>query len=239
MSIWICDPATRHRTALAMAMAVLVLLPACLGGLGAGDAPESAKVTRGEVVIAGPRGYCIDKSARRDGPDGTFLLLASCAALSRTPDAPFPPIPGVLSAMVSAQADGANLGASLGEIEQFLSSPAGRAALGRSGNADAVQVLQSRIARGVLLLHIRDEGAFDGPAIESDYWRAIFSVRDHIVTLSAMAPAGQSGNGSLDTLEGFIARVQRENATSAASAPVSGNRQAPWFAPWRQTRDGQ
>jgi len=214
MSIWICDHMLPRGIA---CLAALALLPACLAGFGPGKAVDSIEVTRGNIAIAGPGGFCIDDATLRDRAEGAFVLLASCAAISGARSAPHPAIPGVLSVMVSAGADGVGLSAALPDIETFLTSDDGRAALSRTGDAASVTVLQSRITRGILFLNIRDDSAFDGPEIEPEYWRAILDIKGHIVTLSAMVPAGQPGNGALATLESFIARVQRDNAPPAAT----------------------
>jgi hypothetical protein len=205
----------------AIALAALLLLQGCLAGFGSGKSAETVAVTPSEIVIAGPRGYCIDTASLAEGREGSFVLLASCAALSGAPDAPPPSIPGVLSAMVSADPDGTGFADALPGIEAFLVSGSGRAGLSRAGDAESVALLQSRIAGDVLLLNLRDESAFNGPEIEPEYWRAVLAVRGHIVTLSAMVPAGQSGNGALATLEAFIARVAQENAAPARD-PVVG-----------------
>jgi hypothetical protein len=213
-----CDRGAR----LVAAIAAMMLLQGCLAGFGSGKAEQRVSVTRGGIVIAGPAGFCIDGASLRNRADGTFVLLASCAALTGAPDAPHPPIPGVLSAMVSEGPDGVGLAESLPEIADYLSSETGRAALSRTGDPESVAVLQSRIAGGVLFLNLRDDSDFDGPAIEPEYWRAVFAARGHIVTLSAMAPAGQPAIGALAKLEAFVARVAQENAGSRAGAPPRG-----------------
>lgn len=232
MSIWTSETVAAPRSGrsragcgrrLAAVLATLALLPGCLlAGFGQGRAIETVTVTRGEVTIAGPRGFCIDPASLRDTAEGAFALLASCAALAGG-SGPQPAIPGVLSAMVSAEPEGVGLARALRDIEGYLASEAGRTALSRTGDAQSVQVLDSRITRGILFLNIRDDSAFDGPEIEPEYWRAIFAVNDHIVTLSVMQPEGQPATGALATLEAFIARLRSENAGSShgtqASAP--------------------
>lgn len=212
----------------AAALAALAALPGCLGGFGGDKAlVDSAVVTRGEIVIAGPRGFCVDTPSLRDRSDGGFVLLASCAALTGAPDAPHPAIPGVLIAMVSAAPDADGLSAALADVERYFRSDEGQAALSRAGDPDGVEVLQSRITGEILFLQVRDASVFDGPDIEPDYWRAILSVKGHILTLSAMAPAGQSGDGALATLEAFISRIRRANAPPPVTPqPVPGVQEA-------------
>lgn len=215
-------------TALAAALAALAVLPGCLDFGGADDLVASAVVTRGEITIAGPRGFCVDTPTLRDGRDGGFVLLASCAALSGLPDAPRPAIPVVLSAMISATPEAEGLAGALPDVAAYFRSPEGRASLSRTDDPDSVEVLETRVASEILFLQVRDASAADGPDIEPVYWRAILAVKGHIVTLSAMAPAGQPGDGALVMLEAFVASVRRENAAApdpqrAAGAGAGGS----------------
>ncbi|MBC7141608.1 MAG: hypothetical protein H5U18_05565, partial [Rhodobacteraceae bacterium] len=42
-----------------------------------GTATRAMAVSGGAVVVTGPQGYCIDRSASRDRPDGAFVLFGT------------------------------------------------------------------------------------------------------------------------------------------------------------------
>ena len=83
------------------------LLAFCAAGLlvgcvmeGGGSAPTSVSVGD-QITVAGPSGYCVDTSASRTGDSGAFVLLGSCASISRSLMAARPKYPAILTASVS------------------------------------------------------------------------------------------------------------------------------------------
>lgn len=83
----------------ALAVASVLTLTACEGATGllggADDTPEKAQRSAaffdGEVVVAGPPGYCIDPSSVRRKAASGFALLAGCGHLSDAPAGAVPP----------------------------------------------------------------------------------------------------------------------------------------------------
>jgi hypothetical protein len=212
----------------AVAALALVGLAGCEdGGLGGGGRPvtRAVAVTGGAVTIAGPAGYCIDRSATRDTGSSAFVLLGTCAALSGSPGAGQPQAPVVLTATVL---DGAptlrTMAETFPEMARFFESPAGRAALSRSGKASSVQVAQVVSLGDTLFIRASDNSPAAGEQVEPEYWRAVLAVRGRIVSLSALGLAARplSSAAKRTVLEAFVQRVKRDNPpfkVEAATAP--------------------
>jgi hypothetical protein len=135
----------------------------------------------------------------------------SCAALG---GGQAPAARAVLTASVLAGAPTSQpLVAAFPEMAVFFRSPAGRAALSRSGQAGDVNVRQIETAKDVMVLRLSDTSANSGASVESDYWRAVFSVRGRIVSLSVLAMKAQplAAARQRRVLDAFVAQVRREN----------------------------
>lgn len=201
MSIW-TSKRTRKGTFL---IGACLLLSACLG-----LAPQAITVSRGDVTILGPEGYCVDQGASRDAEDGAFVLLASCAAITGSAQSPTPRVPGVLMVTVGPpegdRVDTRGFG-------PFFRSAAGRAALSQSGQADTVRVLSTRRSNGVFYLHARDrsEGLHD--AVRDEYWRALFDIKGRLVSASVFGTDARpfSSDAGQHLLAEFVARIRAVN----------------------------
>jgi hypothetical protein len=182
-------------------------------------APHQLRVAQGSVVISGPDGFCIDRSASRDDDEGAFVLLASCAALEGSPGAPRAPAPVLLTASVAPRpGSGGRPEDRAALLSRYFSSDEGRAALARDGRAEHVAVDRMFARDGLFLIHARDRSAGLGPGLHDDYWRAIFEVNGRLVTASAVgidkAPIGN--DVVLSTLRQFADRIQDESARIGA-----------------------
>ena len=202
----------------ALTVAAMAALAGCGAGIDVGRAaPDRVRVAEGTVVIEGPPGYCIDQGSTQEGAHGTFLLLGRCAGGFglRTPDVG----PELLTVLVSQDAGSARESAGLlGELAAYFETEAGRASLGRSGDADSVEVLSTTLTAQALHLHLRDDSAASlGLAAES--WRVIFAVGDRLLTATAIAP--DPGLLAPDVaralLDDFTARIRR---ASPGDGPV-------------------
>ena len=199
--------------------AALLMLAGCDGLPGA--APASMATAGGAVVVAGPPGFCVDPEASHADDAGAFVLLGSCASISGVPDGQKPTLRAVLTAAVSAGATGGAIAGSETQLGAFFRSPEGRRALSRSGNPDTVKVLGITHTEGVLILHARDTSAFPGQSVSPDYWRALFDLNGHIVTLSVISvpQAPFTDASGLRALETFVGHVR--GASPAAPVPAT------------------
>ena len=175
------------KTPLLFAFAGVFLLAACLGeamgGVGANKvqrtlfkAPvlDEVEVFQGAVIVAGPKGYCIDRQSLRRGRGGAFVLIASCASL--TGDNGTFVDPAVLTVSVLPQ-----------QIDAKRPTPAELSTL-----AGMSETLQSEDRDGISLVQIAKGGNRILPDGDERYWRASILINGHIVGLAAYGPAGSA-----------------------------------------------
>lgn len=202
----------RHPAPAFAALAATVLLSGCVGAGLTGGAPATVSVARGAVTVTGPAGYCVDRRLTRDGPDEAFVVLGSCAALSRGGRAPAG-TPAVLTATVSPPS-GAELPPP-SDLEAFLLSDEGRAALSRVGDAGTVEIVETERDDDVLYLYLRDSAAgSEQPGAAPAYWRALFGVEGRLVSATVLAFADRplSVDQGFAKLAEFVARLRAANS---------------------------
>jgi hypothetical protein len=205
MSTWI----SKGARLVTLILAVAGCVPGDLAQIAAPGLSRIA-VSGGAVVIAGPAGFCIDRDASRDGNGNAFVLLGPCGV---TGQAPVLLTASVLAGGPSAQP----LVAAFPDMAKFLQSDAGRAALSRSGRAGDVTVAEVLAVSDVMYVRVQDQSGTDGPPVEPEYWRAIFSVKGRIVTLSALGLSGRPVPAEAKRNDAFVARVRRENRVAAGT----------------------
>ncbi|MEM9973658.1 MAG: hypothetical protein AAF771_05715 [Pseudomonadota bacterium] len=179
-------------------------------------APEQLFVTGDKIVVAGPPGFCIDTGASNDAGESAFVLLASCASISRDPDSPRPERPGLLTVTVSA-GSGVDYDGFEAELENYIRSTEGRALLSRTGDASSLEILETQIEEGAIYIHARDGSDLSRGRLEADYWRAFLGMGDRLVTASVtgFAATPLSREMGLFLLDSFANRLMLENESGA------------------------
>ncbi|TCO73517.1 hypothetical protein [Rhodovulum euryhalinum] len=233
MSTWISDPLPRGRSIAAGLVALA--LAGCVGGgpgatAGLGGfaasraAPQKVTLSDGVVAIAGPRGFCIDGTATRDGENGAFVLMASCAAITGRRTAPTPATDALLTASVAANpGPGGSPEDRALVLARYFSSDEGRAALARDGRAASVTVDQMFDRDGLFFLRARDRSAGLKAGLRDDHWRAIFEVNGRIVTASVVGfeTTPISDEAALAVLREFADRIRTASARLAPGEPAA------------------
>lgn len=151
-------------------------LSACVAG---GTGPSSVQMGSGDgaIVLAAPSGYCLAQDSVERTAASEFAAFTSCSG------------PGaVLTA--TAGGPGSALPVDPAEMGAFLDSPAGRKALARNGNASAVTVHTVSATDGVVLVRLTDRSRPPRSVAPGESWRAVFVLRDRLVTLTAAPGAG-------------------------------------------------
>jgi len=207
MSTWISDKTTARRI-IRRAFFTLLILPlaACLEGVpGAGSStPALSKVMfyDGDVTVAGPRGYCIDRQSVKRNPGGSFALLASCESLTGTAGVVVDP--AVMTVSVLPRRVGASQPSSA-EMTRALAPD--KVLLGYDGD-------------GISLVHVADGGRAVLPMGDPSYWRAGMVINDHLIGLAIYGPQGgvAAGDAGRDLLMD-LAEALREQSPERSFAP--------------------
>lgn len=230
MSIWTFD---HHPVKVTVILMLFAGLASCtsarLGGTGvrnhAGSASSSIRIADKDVVIEGPRGFCIDRQASKIGGDTAFVLLGNCRIVSRDDNAPSPAVRALLTASVSTRdPNGARVADSLIEMNRFFRSEAGRAALSRSADPATVKVLDTFQQDDTFYLRALDTSDGIIPGDTDDYWRAYFDVDLQMVSVSVVGLESDpiTADQGLRTVREFAGTIRRRNgATSAVTAEVA------------------
>lgn len=193
MSTWISK---------ARRFAVMLGLAACQMDAGALSVPGQARalsVLGGAMTVAAPAGYCVDKGSARSQGDGAVVLIGRCNGRSGSP-------PAVISVTIGTAGSAGVMASGGAALAAYFQSPAGRAALSRTGQAETVQILTASETGGAFLLHVAEVN-------EGAYWRAVFGLSGRLVTLSVQGPEG----AALDAAKGrqllgaAIATLQKAN----------------------------
>jgi len=197
-----------------------LLLPALAGCAATLPEPETAslRVEGARIRIAAPEGLCVDPRSLDVRREGGFLILADCVLFQEAADRPVA-FNGVLAVSISTGA----LPEDLDELAALLQGP-GRAVLGRSGEADAISVLETRIEDDALFLKVRDAGAPVIPGAQRTGWRVFFPAGPRLVTagITGFEGADIPDARALDLLRALIAATQAANSPPAAASPVAG-----------------
>ena len=195
-------------------------------GLSKGSAPKSVAVAKGAIVVAGPQDYCVDKRGSRLGGGTAFVLLASCANLSRDATEFHPTNHALLTASVEKQ-NGESPAAA--DLLTLVNSTAGRAALARDGRAESVSVVTAVQDGDSVLMQINDQSDGAAPGLESTYWRGLFTLNGRLITTTVVGFKARplpSDNG-LAMLKAFEQRIRSASPkidVSELSTPPKSSR---------------
>lgn len=218
MSIW------TSRSALVLATC---LLAGCEAGISVGrdfagalfprEAPDSYAVANNAVIVSGPPGYCIDPDESQDGITA-FVLLGSCASITRNPRADTPIDLALVTVTVSSDAETfLDIDTVAEELYAFIQTDPGRATLSRSGDPASVVIRETRVEDGALLFRAEDVSPGRPDGTGSEFWRALLDVNNTLVTVSVLSLEDRpiSAARGMNTLSNTIREIR--NASGAVS----------------------
>jgi hypothetical protein len=173
-------------------MAAVLPLAACLEpgaggqagltGAASGPAPSSAqagvKLSGGNVVVAGPAGYCIDSQEVSDRLTGSFALLASCEVLSNGRAGPAVE-PAIMTVTILPRR--ANTTVPTAQAMGDAMFPA--------------KVLTSREEGGLTVVQLASGGEQISRAGDPRHWRAAIVINGHLIALAVYGPKGSKVAG--------------------------------------------
>ncbi len=169
---------------IALVAALGLPLAACVGGDGAtGLGPKteigqrSAAFFRGDVIVTGPPGYCIDpKSVQQKAASG-FVLMAGCGHLSAAPGGYVPA--AVITMSVLPRDPRAQM-----PTAARLAVPWADVGVEQQIDADGIALIQ--VARG---------GDSLLPAGDPRHWRGAMLIGGHLIGLAVYGDAGANVSG--------------------------------------------
>ncbi|MGP6087803.1 dihydroxy-acid dehydratase [Antarctobacter jejuensis] len=163
---------------------------------------KKAGLAGGDVIVAGPDGYCIDPQTKRAGPERGFAVIASCHILNG----------GKTGAHVSPMLVTVTVGPR-GDTGD-LPTPQALAL------ASEATLLDWNIARDRVSAHL-DSGSnvmFEGA--DTRYWRGAFLQGERLVGLALYAPKGSNlaDSGGAEMLGRVKDAIARNSASPQRSA---------------------
>lgn len=174
--------AALHKMRVALAAVLILPLAAC-GGEGAmgsspkGEAPRQVALFDGEVVVAGPEGYCVDPDSVQRSRGARFALVAGCANLGRTFANDVTPAVVTVSVLPHD-----------GDAEQ----PSARRL---AGPWQASGVLQEIDGDDIALIQLERGGDGLLPGGDPRHWRGAMVINGHMIGLAAYGGAGSAVTG--------------------------------------------
>jgi hypothetical protein len=202
------------RTSRAALGAALLGLAACGGGDRAARpvGRTTVDVAGQPVIVAAPRGFCVDDQSTRVVSGGAFVLVSDCQLLGFPTSRP-DPVGAVLTASLSERPAGPAAAGDAAALRSYFTTAEGLAVLGRSGDAAQTRIVSSRESDGVLYLLVEDRGRQPVPGIAPQFWRAFLTVRDRMAALSVLefAGSGLASDVKLGYLQSFAEAIRAAN----------------------------
>lgn len=164
------------------------------------NALRAVSMVGGDVVLAAPAGYCIDKGSLRS----SFALIARCDTLGSGRKAAGKPLVLITAALVPQEDESA------APKSQDLAAV-----------FDAENVLQAVDRKGVALVQTNSATGLDG--MSKRHWRGAFEVNDVLVGLALYAPEGSDavGKSGAAILTALADRTRAQSRTRVAASDTA------------------
>ncbi len=164
------------------------------------DAPppplKAVSLFQGDVVVAGPEGYCVDRDSVKQRAKGSFVLLASCESLSGKRGRNVPP--AVMTVSVLPQSTTA--------VRPMPAELAGNMTPVKSVTRDDLS-----------LVYLPAGGNVSVPGGDPKYWRGGMVLNGYTIGLAVYGLAGSSASGAVgkQLITGLAARLRRASPVRA------------------------
>lgn len=201
--------AGRRKTAPALFLSLMALLPACQMALptaGSGSALETATLDAGDVTIRGPAGFCIDAKSLRPRGEKQFALLAQCDILKSGE------IEGVSTlSFLTVTAVRSSPNPTLPTAAQ-LAEAFGPARILRQTNRD-----------GARLVQLSDGGQRASVNAIPVHWRGVMQIPGHTIGLAAYSTEGGAASdlNGRDLLLQLVSNIRRDSTGTATGDSLS------------------
>jgi hypothetical protein len=191
-------------------------LPPLLGPEG----EETITVTRDNVTLAGPHGFCVDQQSSSKGAASAFVVFGNCAAITGKPTAPQPLINAIVTSTVRlADPTVPKIGQSSDQLSSFFESDVGHILLSRTNDPRTVKVLESGPANnGAYFVYVEDEGEGAPEGTDNTYWRAYLDVQSSVVTVSVLSLKSNplTRREGLEIMRGFTSKIRSAEQPTVA-----------------------
>lgn len=151
--------------------------------------PKAVRIEAGDtqIVVAAPKGFCIDRATIEENPRGAFMFLSDCRVVSTSGKTARIPISSILTASISptglvGRENGPK--AALNALGQFFETQVGLFSLGKSHVDGAASILETKQTDAALYLLVEDKAFTDGVGVSNRYWRAFTEVNGRLVAFS-------------------------------------------------------
>ncbi|WP_196222798.1 hypothetical protein [Pseudooceanicola algae] len=164
-----------------------------------GSGVAAVGLVGGNVVVKGPRGYCVERDSIRNGDGSAFAMLARCDLLSGLSSSRA--ALGVLTVTIAPFE-----GADLPDVQELARD---------FGSGSVIEVAQRSDVR---MLHLASGGDRLVEAADPRQWRGAFLINGHVVSMAAYGPqqgsvAGRGGLKLMLDLAEAIRKASPRNAT--------------------------
>jgi hypothetical protein len=159
---------------------------------------KAVSLFQGDVVVAGPEGYCVDRRSIKQRAQGSFVLLASCESLSGKRGRNVPP--AVMTVSVLPQSE-----------ETALPKPADLA----GGLAPVEVVTRDDLS----LVYLPAGGNVSMPGGDPKHWRGGMVLNGYTIGLAVYGLAGSaaSGEAGRQLITGLAARLRGASPVRVAT----------------------
>ena len=171
----------RNRPARVLAAgALMALLAACsqtgggggvLAGMSRAKAPATMRIANGRINVAGPQGFCVQKSTRINSGGGGFVALGQCASISGNPADATVANPALLSVTATPLSDAAQ--ATPQALQRYFTE---------GGGQDGVK--SAELEGDVLFIRASDRSARRPADLSNGYWRAMYQSGGYLISLN-------------------------------------------------------
>lgn len=190
---------------LAVGGLLLLGLAACEGGVGLGSGAPSvtqSTIAGGDVVVAAPRGYCVDPRRSRSRSDRSLVVIARCDRLGQTSDTSGAEALAVMFITAMPLPDGTGPMRAQ-SLEDAL---------------EAGEITRRHNRSDIALIRVESDDLAE--KFDRHFWRGAFRVNGHLIGATLYAPAGSraAGSAGADLLEDMAQQTRRATAERAAAS---------------------
>ncbi|MEJ6404192.1 dihydroxy-acid dehydratase [Yoonia sp. 2307UL14-13] len=155
---------------------------------------KSVALVQGDIMATAPAGYCIDPATST--PANGFAVMAPCATLGGRD--PAPDVLGVATVQVGAAASGTVAGEEE-TLRNLMQTAAGAQLLSNSGDANQIEVLDTKTDENTVTVHFRDDGTPPVDGMGNEEWRAFTDIGGRLVTVAVRGLAAAPMDGDTGT----------------------------------------